>query len=89
LPRKHIVITGRVQGVGFRYHAKYLADSYRLTGWVRNLDSGAVELELQGPIKTLEAVLTRLGKDSMFIRIERMEVLDIQELRESSFTINN
>ena len=34
--RKHIVFHGRVQGVGFRYTAKYLAQSLGLTGWVAN-----------------------------------------------------
>lgn len=35
--RKHIIFYGRVQGVGFRYHAKYGADMLGLSGWVRNL----------------------------------------------------
>lgn len=34
--RKRIIFRGRVQGVGFRYTAKYLAQSLGLTGWVRN-----------------------------------------------------
>ena len=34
--RKHIVFHGRVQGVGFRYTAKYLANSLNLVGWVQN-----------------------------------------------------
>ena len=36
--RKHIMFYGRVQGVGFRYHATYKASLLGLTGWVRNLE---------------------------------------------------
>ena len=46
--RKHIVFYGRVQGVGFRYTAKYLAQSLELTGWVRNEYDGTVTMEVQG-----------------------------------------
>ena len=46
--RKHIFVSGRVQGVGFRYRTYYLAQSLGLTGWVTNLDDGRVEMELQG-----------------------------------------
>ena len=38
--RKHILFYGRVQGVGFRYHATYKASLLGLTGWVRNLEDG-------------------------------------------------
>ena len=34
--REHYVFFGRVQGVGFRYRAKYVANGLRITGWVRN-----------------------------------------------------
>ena len=46
--RKHILVSGRVQGVGFRYRTYYLAQNLGLTGWVQNLDDGRVEMELQG-----------------------------------------
>ena len=46
--RKHILFYGRVQGVGFRYHATYKASLLGLTGWVRNLEDGSVEMEVQG-----------------------------------------
>lgn len=46
--RKHIVFHGRVQGVGFRYTAKYLARSLELTGWVTNEWDGTVVMEVQG-----------------------------------------
>jgi hydrogenase maturation factor HypF (carbamoyltransferase family) len=40
---KHIVFSGRVQGVGFRFTALNIANRYRLTGHVRNLSNGAVD----------------------------------------------
>ncbi len=46
--RKHIQFYGRVQGVGFRYHATYKARFLGLTGWVRNCYDGTVEMEVQG-----------------------------------------
>ena len=46
--RKHIVFHGRVQGVGFRYTAKYLANSLNLVGWVQNEWDGTVTMEVQG-----------------------------------------
>lgn len=46
--RKHIYFSGRVQGVGFRYRARYLASGFGLTGWVKNLPDYRVEMEVQG-----------------------------------------
>jgi acylphosphatase len=45
---KHIVFSGRVQGVGFRFTALNVANRYHLTGYVRNLPKGAVEMLAQG-----------------------------------------
>lgn len=87
MPRKHIVITGRVQGVGFRYHANLLAQANSLTGWVSNMDSGDVVMELQGHAHQIDQFLNQLGKNSMFIRIDHMEIEDRDEIRESGFRI--
>ena len=46
---KHIIFTGRVQGIGFRFTALDIANRYRLTGLVRNLPDGTVEMITQGP----------------------------------------
>ena len=46
--RRHFSISGQVQGVGFRYRARYAAQSLGLTGWVENEDDGSVTLEVQG-----------------------------------------
>jgi acylphosphatase len=47
-------VFGRVQGVGFRYSAADEARRRRLSGWVRNLDSGDVEAVFQGPRTAVE-----------------------------------
>ncbi len=48
--RYHIFVEGRVQGVGFRYFVSMHAQSYGLTGSVKNLDNGLVEIYVQGVI---------------------------------------
>ncbi len=45
---KHIIFTGRVQGVGFRFTAFRIANRYKLTGFVRNSPGGTVEMLAQG-----------------------------------------
>ena len=45
---KHIIFTGRVQGIGFRFTALNVANRYQLTGLVRNLPDGTVEVVAQG-----------------------------------------
>jgi len=44
----HIIVSGIVQGVGFRYFTSRLAKRYGLTGWVRNTPEGKVEIEAEG-----------------------------------------
>ena len=45
---RHILFRGHVQGVGFRYTARQLASRYDVTGFVRNLTDGRVELLVDG-----------------------------------------
>lgn len=58
--RKRILCSGMVQAVGFRYRSVYIAQSLGLTGFVRNLDDGRVELELQGTEQGIETMMDRL-----------------------------
>ena len=65
--RKRIVFHGRVQGVGFRYTAKYLAQSLELTGWVRNDWDQTVTMEVQGREALINKLLVGLkGVSSIF-----------------------
>ena len=47
--RIHVRFVGEVQGVGFRWTARKVAQELALSGWVRNEPDGSVEIELQGP----------------------------------------
>ena len=84
--RKHIVFYGRVQGVGFRYTAKYLARSLELTGWVRNDWEGTVTMEVPGREQLINKLLTGLNH-SRFISIEWMDTKEIPLEEERSFDV--
>jgi len=51
---RQIIFVGRVQGVGFRFTAHRLAARHRLTGFVRNLPDGAVEMLAQGHTEDID-----------------------------------
>ena len=69
--RQHMKISGRVQGVGFRYRAKYVASGLGLTGWVRNEWDGTVELEAQGTLEQINKMLTLVNQGT-YIRIDEL-----------------
>ncbi|MBF0490600.1 MAG: acylphosphatase [Candidatus Omnitrophica bacterium] len=60
--RAHVIFSGTVQGVGFRYTAQRMAGSLRLTGWVKNLSDGRVELVAEGTREQIENFLYKLDK---------------------------
>lgn len=61
LVRKHIVVTGLVQGVGFRYFTVTQARRLGVQGWVRNCRDGSVELEAQGSSDAVQALVEQLA----------------------------
>ena len=54
---RHVVIRGRVQGVGYRAWTEYTAVSRGLEGWVRNRRDGSVEAVFAGPAQAVEAMV--------------------------------
>lgn len=85
--RKQIRFRGKVQGVGFRYHAKNAASSLGLTGWVRNESDGSVYMEVQGEDVLVERLLLNLNSDT-YIDIQNVEIrsIDIVE-KENGFSV--
>jgi acylphosphatase len=54
---RHVIFIGRVQGVGFRFTAHRMAHRHQLTGFVRNLPDGTVEMLVQGPAEDINACI--------------------------------
>ncbi len=68
--RVRVLVTGRVQGVGFRYGVVQEARARNLAGWVRNLDMGQVEAVFEGPRREVEAMVAwcRQGPPGSYVR---------------------
>lgn len=75
----HCLVSGRVQGVGFRYFTAREARALGVDGWVRNLRDGRVELVAHGEVGAVEALLGRLWHGPPLARVEHMHVAEWQE----------
>lgn len=69
----HILYSGRVQGVGFRYAVRTLATGFDITGSVRNLADGRVELTAEGQKNELEAFREAIHEAGLAANIRREE----------------
>jgi acylphosphatase len=76
--RLHLIISGRVQGVGFRFSAYDEAKELALAGWVRNLPGGEVEIVAEGKRYNLQilAAWAHLGPPSAHVTAVREDWLD-------------
>jgi acylphosphatase len=71
---RHLVIVGRVQGVGFRYAMVMKAAEIGLNGWVRNRADGAVEAVIQGTPDAVARMLAWARHGPRSARVDRVEV---------------
>ena len=72
-------ISGRVQGVGFRWFVARQAGSLGLQGYVRNLSDGRVEVLAQGTTEELERLESHLARGPGRARVEAVEKLEISD----------
>lgn len=72
----HVMVRGRVQGVGFRWFAARAASAQSLTGWVRNTTDGSVEAAATGGEAAIAAFLAALQRGPAHARVDAVEVED-------------
>ncbi|TDT46044.1 acylphosphatase [Fonticella tunisiensis] len=78
--RYHIIVHGRVQGVGFRYHVQLHAGYNGITGWVRNNEDGTVEVDAEGEEKNMDKFIAAVKKGNHFSKIDFVDIEKIDRL---------
>ena len=83
MPAKQVIYSGHVQGVGFRYTVKRIASGYEVTGWVKNLPNGNVQvLAISETEAELEAFLLAISESALGGNIKDSVAEDITETSE-------
>lgn len=72
--QKHIFISGRVQGVGFRAFTRKEASSRGIKGWVKNLADGRVEIKIKGEREDIKNMIKRIKEGPSFARVDDIEI---------------
>ncbi len=67
----HVLVEGRVQGVGFRYYVMNCVGTKEIKGWVRNLQDGRVEVLAEGSKKDLTALLEEIQRGPNTSRVTK------------------
>ena len=73
-----VTVTGRVQGVGFRYGTLQEARQRGLSVWVRNLVDGSVEVVVQGPAAAVDHLVDWLAAGPRFASVTNLEVVAVE-----------
>jgi acylphosphatase len=72
--RAHVLISGRVQGVAYRYFAEKYAKAFGVTGWVRNLYDGRVEVLAEGSRDDIDRFLARLKEGPRLAQVDDFQI---------------
>jgi len=88
---KRFLVSGTVQGVGFRYFAEGVANRLGVTGFAKNLADGRVEVYAVGTAAQLDALKSEIGRGPRMARVERVDEIIAEMLPEysKSFTIGS
>jgi acylphosphatase len=85
---RRYLISGRVQGVGFRYFTEAAAAREGLHGWVRNLPDGRVEIDVEGEAEAVERFERNVRHGPPGARVSDVQVDDgVPQRRESGFSV--
>ncbi len=80
-------VTGRVQGVGYRTWTQREGRRLGLSGWVRNLQDGAVEGVLQGAAEQIEAMLVSMKRGPMHAVVARVRFVELAPQVADGFSV--
>ena len=72
--RKHVYLSGRVQGVGFRAFTMRTAQQLNVNGWVKNLSDGRVEAILTGSEEKVDKMLEQVKQGPSFAKVDDIEI---------------
>ena len=75
----HVLIHGRVQGVGFRFFVRRCAEQMNVGGWVRNRGDGSVELEAGGSHEDISSFVARIEQGPDTARVDSAEITELRE----------
>lgn len=76
---KHLILSGRVQGVGFRHFTTQQANELGIRGWVKNLPDGRLETVIAGTKKDVEEMVQRMEKGPRMASVSEISELDPPE----------
>ena len=86
--KKHLVISGKVQGVGFRYWMQNLAINSNISGWVKNRSSGDVEAIIIGQEKEVQKLTKQCSIGPSSATIQNIQINDYdQDYSKEGFNI--
>jgi len=87
MKRVHVVVSGEVQGVGYRYTMQQLAERSGVAGWVRNLRDGRVEAEVEGRADAVDEVLAWMSRGPRGGHVEGATVTEAEPTGASGFEV--
>ena len=85
--RSYAIVSGRVQGVGYRWSCVRAAQAAGVAGWVRNLRDGTVEAVFEGPDDAVDTAVRWLHDGPPGARVDHVEVREEDPLGEQGFTV--
>jgi acylphosphatase len=75
---RHLIISGRVQGVGFRQFMVRTAEALDIKGWVRNRNDGTVEAVVAGSQSAVESMIERTRRGPRHAAVRDLQIAEVQ-----------